>query len=234
MQTIFDDDSMKVSAIENGKAHITLCFTGVGHTFGGGDLQSEEFMRTSTFSTALFIQDKHRSWGNNIDFLKLKSIIETFDAEKINAVGNSMGAFLAIVMSKFIDVSTVVAIVPQYSVSKQIMPDESRWDQYVQHIRDWRFPSLDGCYVDNTKYYILAGVGGLDDKHLQLMPNGRNVSKIYFRNRRFIHKTARALKEDGLLYDVIKDCFLQRDPSDIIRERLSRAEYRAFDGNEGK
>jgi len=230
MLTLFEDESTKISSIENPRSdHITLCFTGIGHALGGIDVQREEFLKASSGSTTIFVVDKFRSWGNNLDFSMLASMIDSYGStKKVNAVGNSMGGFLAIVASKYIRMHNVVAFVPQYSVNKSIIPTENRWDVYVDAIREWFHLSLGGYFIDHTNYYIIAGYGGDDEKHLNLMPNKGNINKIYFRNNRFIHNVAATLKEDGILYDVIHDCFRGIDGADIIRERLTRQGYEAF------
>jgi len=226
MRTVIDTENFKVSIIENESSHVTLCFTGIGHAIGGIDIQSEEFIKSSMMSTSLFIVDKHRSWGNNIDFSELKKILDPYIKDKIvNSIGNSMGGFLAILASKFFDIKCTVAIVPQFSVSKKIIPSESRWDNYVDKIKEWKYESLVDSFNDDTQYYILAGTGGRDDNHLKLIPNKKNIHKIYFKNVRFIHDVANILKHDGLLYPVIQDCFKGVNSSEIIRSHFTNDEY---------
>lgn len=229
MITLFEDESTKVSSIEKPDSeYVTLCFTGIGHALGGIDVQREEFLKASSDSTTIFVVDKHRSWGNNLDFVRLNNIVKSYGLKKINAIGNSMGGFLAILASKFIRIHNVVAFVPQYSVNKTIMPTENRWDNYVGAITKWSHMSVDGYFVDDTQYYIIAGYGGHDDKHLNLMPSGKNIHKIYFSNNRFIHNAAAVLKEDGVLYDIIFDCFRGTAGSEIVKSHLMRHGYGAF------
>jgi hypothetical protein len=229
MLSIVDNEHVKISAIENRSDYVTLCFTGIGHGIGGIDVQSDEFLRASNAATAIFVVDKARSWGNNIDFSMIRNVVASFGSGKtVNAIGNSMGGYLAILSSKFIEISSVVSIVPQYSVSKQVIPSESRWDRYVNEIRDWRYTSIGDCFSRRTKYYILAGYGGADDKHLVLMPTHKNIYKIYFKNPRFLHNVAQALKEDGALYPLISDCFSGKNAAEIIDRNLSSRDYGAF------
>lgn len=230
MITLFNDDSVRISAINKPESdNITLCFTGIGHAIGGIEVQREEFLKASDNSTTIFVVDKLRSWGNNIDFVSLKHIVESYGlSKKVNAIGNSMGGFSAIIASKFIRIDNVVAFVPQFSVNKTIVPDENRWDKYVDAIQSWNHMSVDGYFVDTTKYYIIAGYGGRDLRHLNLMPSGKNIHKIYFRNSRFFHNAAAALKGDGILYEVMRDCFRGANGSEILKSHLMRSEYNAF------
>ena len=150
MITLFEDETTRISSIENLESnYVTLCFTGVGHALGGIDVQREEFLKASNESTAIFVVDKLRSWGNKLDFRQLVRIVNLYSSKKkINAIGNSMGGFLAVIASKHINIDNVVAFVPQYSVNKKIIPNENRWDKYVNEIREWVYLSMDGHFVE--------------------------------------------------------------------------------------
>lgn len=229
MQTLIDNDALKLSVVENPSDHVTLCFTGIGHRYGGIDVQSEEFFKSSNHATSVYIIDKQRSWGNNIDFGELRSVVNSIGKGKtINAIGNSMGGFLAILATKFIDIKSALAFVPQYSVHKDVFPKETRWDKYVNCIENWTHKDLSAAFNDTTNYYIFAGVGGMDDPHLESFPNGANIHKIYFRNRAFLHSVSERLKEEKILYDVILDGFAGKSAAEIIEGRLSNPNFQAF------
>ena len=229
MRTVVDTDALKISIVENESDSVTLCFTGIGNAVGGIDIQSEEFFRSSHRSTALFIIDKHRSWGNSVDFSTIKTVVDDLGPSKtVNAIGNSMGGFLAILATRFMAIDHCIAIVPQFSVDRRIVPGEHRWDAYVDRIGDWRYPHLGDAFNDSTLYYILAGVGGADDRHLRRFAPAQNVHKIYFRNPALNHNVAQVLKERGVIYDVIGDCFAGRSAAEIISDHLAGPHYRAF------
>src|SRR5437868_4250885 len=135
MRELVNDENIRVSVIEQNSSTVTLCFTGVGHAIGGVDVQSEEFLNASKMATCLFIIDKKRSWGNSIDFESLGKVIGPYiEARTVNTIGNSMGGFLAVLATRFFPVDVAVAICPQFSVSKRIIPTESRFDSYVRAI----------------------------------------------------------------------------------------------------
>jgi len=195
-----------------------LCFTGIGHAIGGIDVQSEEFLRASASATALFVVDKTRSWGNHIDWAALREAVAPHIAGRtLHTLGNSMGGFLAILATRFFEVDVAVAFAPQYSVHPEQMPDEHRWDDYVQGIRRWRWPSLDGAFQARTRYYVLAGVGGADDAHLARFPVLPNLHKLWFRDPGFQHHVAQRLKQEGCLYEVIARC-LQGQAPEALRD----------------
>ncbi|MFN3890549.1 MAG: hypothetical protein ACK4MV_09135 [Beijerinckiaceae bacterium] len=220
MKTLIDNDKLTVKVIEHASSRVILCFTGIGHAIGGVDVQSPEFYNASQSATAVYVIDRQRSWGNNLNFAQLGELLEPYARDKvICSLGNSMGGFLAILATRFFPISSAVAIVPQYSVSRDVIPGETRWRKYVDAVRDWRFPSLAGSFNNTTQYYIVAAKGGSDDAHLALMPDKKNVQKIYFEREDCVHNVAEVLKSDGLLYPLISDCFAGKSAGEIIRAR---------------
>ena len=229
MNTIYEDDNLKISVIERDSPYVTLCFSSAGFDFQGIDTTNEEFIRASMSATAIFIVDKKRSWANNIDFILLKNSIAPYVQNKtVNALGTSMGGYNAIIASKYISIHSIVAFVPQYSINKKIMPGECRWDCFGKDITNWQIESLDGHFVPNTQYYILAGSVGGDRAHLEKMPTIPNIKKIYFQNSFFDHNVAPVLKSRNILYDVISDCFNCLDPNTIINSKLTDPYYQAY------
>lgn len=218
MQILIDNDVLRVSVISRDSPDAVLCFTGVGHAYGGIDVQSEEFYRISFGATAIFIMDKQRSWGNNIDFGELKKALHPYtEGKKLYALGNSMGGFLAILSSRFFDLIAVVALSPQYSVSKRIIPEETRWYQYVNEIKEWRFESLEGSLLPTTQYYVFAATDEADSRHISLIPDENNIHKILFTDPSFAHLVAEKLKAAGVIYDAIYACFTLKSKDEIRR-----------------
>ncbi|KAA1174686.1 hypothetical protein FWJ25_04660 [Marinobacter salinexigens] len=208
MKVLLDNDFIKISVRERSSKNVVLCFTGIGHAMGAVDVQGEEFFNISSMATTVFIIDKQRSWGNNFDFLELRELLSPYTEGKVVfSLGNSMGGFLSILASKFFDVRSVVAFVPQFSVSPKVVPDERRWRRYVDNIKAWRYESLDGAFLDGVNYYIISAVNDVELIQLKLFPDGDNVRKIIFYGDEFGHNVAAPLKKVGALYGVIDSCF---------------------------
>lgn len=222
VRILHDDENLTVAVTESRSNSVILCFTGIGHALGGVDVQSPEFTRASKDATAFFIVDKTRSWGNKIDFELLRALIMPIaEGKSIFTLGNSMGGFLAILATRFFNIRSAVAFVPQYTVSKLLLPHETRWNIYVDEIKVWRFESLEGSFNDQTNFYVIGGLGGDDDKHLERFPSLPNVHRIYFLEPEFMHNAAAFLKEQGLLYPVIEECLKGRSAQDIAHSCLT-------------
>jgi hypothetical protein len=214
MKLLFENEYLKVKIRITVSEKVIFCFTGVGHGMNGVDVQKDEFYKLSNNATVVFISDKKRSWGNNIDFQHLKSLLTPFINQKeLFAIGNSLGGFLAIVASKIFTFTSVLSFVPQYSVSKKIIPTEERWDKYVCQIVDWRIESLSGYFENNTQYYIFGGYFGRDKLHLNLFPEQDNVHKIFIKNKSWEHQVAKKLKEHNVLYECISLAISVSPPS---------------------
>jgi hypothetical protein len=222
MLTLIDNDDIRVTVILNNFNDVTLCFTGIGHNANELDIQTEEFFSLSKKATVFFIIDKNRSWGNQIDFNLLQGLLQPYIQDRpINTIGNSMGGFLAILATRFFNVKTALAFVPQFSVSKNIVPSENRFDQYVEKILFWKYESLIDCFNDTTNYYILSSISSqIEMQHVEHFPVKKNIEKLLFVDSEFDHKVAQKMKKMGVLTQVIAECFNGESAPEIKKRWL--------------
>ena len=110
MKIFYEDDFLKISYSNEFKSDRCLVvFTGVGHAMGAIDIQREEFYNQHKLGMVIWITDKKRSWGNNLNIKKISSAVKKFsENRKIYIIGNSMGGFLAILFSKFLEVLSTI------------------------------------------------------------------------------------------------------------------------------
>ena len=66
------------------------------NAFCGISAKNEEFNKFLGFGNQIWITDKNRSWGNNIDFRHLQVLLRPYLNAQTVAIGNSMGEFLVI------------------------------------------------------------------------------------------------------------------------------------------
>ena len=169
METLLEDDDVKISVLRRDSSRVMLCFAGIGYALGGVAVQNAEFKRVSRFGTAIYVIDKKRSWGNNLDFAGLAEIVHRVaPGAPVDTIGNSMGAFLAILATKFVPTRTCIAFVPQYSVHPDIVVREVRWRHYLKDIVSWRYRDLSDAFQPETEYYLFARVGGQDDPQIEM------------------------------------------------------------------
>jgi hypothetical protein len=81
---------------------------------------------------------------------------------------------------------------------------------------------VDGCFVPETDYYVIAGYTALEARQLDLFPSAPHIRKIFFSGRQFEHNVAKVLKDAGLLYPVIGDCFRGLPADEIVERHLGQ------------
>lgn len=215
MTTVFSSPLLRVTALgDPALPNIFICFTGVSQAMGG--IGAEEFVgstRMPDFS-ALFVSDLNRSWFNAFPpELLTDAIAERVAGRRIVTVGNSMGGFGAIWMTRFLPVSTAIAFAPQFSVHPDIVPQETRWQEFRAQIREWRSPSLVEHFVPGTRYITLNGSD--DHMHWSRFVPGDNAEHILIDKSG--HEPARALKRHNILSDVIASATHGESPFALIR-----------------
>lgn len=213
MKIFYEDDLLKISYVDDFITNRCLIvFTGVGHKLGGIDVQKEEFYSQHKFGMIIWITDKNRSWGNSLNVKKIsEELIKLSKNKNIYIIGNSMGGFLAILFSKFLNAKNVIAFNPQFSVCPEIVPNEKRWMHYRKFINKYRFKDLSSKFSKNINYAILFGDNSEDDIHFKKFLEFTFESKIeLIRLKNLNHNVASYLKEFKLLNDVIIEFFNNR------------------------
>ena len=107
---------------------------------GGGVkyIQNEQFFNLTNKYNVLFVRDISRSWFNNIDTKLIKKNIKN---KTCYAIGNSMGAFNAIIFSNLHNIKKVIAFSPQFSIHPKISRDKD-FINHAARIRKWKYPQL--------------------------------------------------------------------------------------------
>jgi len=207
-ETVYEDDAVRISKLGTGRGRLVLCLSGVG--MGNVPVQREEFVGASLEgggSTALYFFDKLRSWFNGEGIVERFSEvagreIETGGYGRTIAVGNSMGGFGAVLMSSVVPLDVAIAISPQYSVDRRILPHERRWRSHIDAIETFRFPDLGPHFNATTRYYVLHGHKGEDWRHIRRFPAAPNMRHMVFRGSG--HNIAAHLKARDLLRPMMR------------------------------
>ena len=203
---LFEDDDLRVSRQGDADApNVVLCFTGVRQRLGaiGGP---EEFVGSTQMSgfDAIFVTDKAKSWFNAFPAERLLEILRpVVEGKTIYALGNSMGGFGAIWISKHLPVKAVVAFAPQFSVHPDVVPEELRWSAPRAKIKLWRTLSLENHFMPQTDYVTINGE--LDKLHWSRFPTGSNLHHLLIPDSG--HNAAGHLKRAGTLRDLIAATF---------------------------
>ena len=211
---LFEDSLLRISYdISSDSDRCLIAFTGVGHGLGGIDVQREEFISQAALGMVIWVTDKQRSWGNNLDLESIAAILQKLiNGKKIFVIGNSMGGFLGILMSRILKASHVMCFTPQFSISKSIVAEETRWMKYRKQIKNIRHLDLSESFSDDCNYAILVGSGQQEDVHTRLFKQYASGSKAHI--YQFLgaeHNVASYLKDAGVLNESIERFFSGRN-----------------------
>ena len=171
----------KISYFEKGSDDVVISFSSTPRI--GDEEGHEQFIGTMSQNnkTAIFIIDLDNSYGNNLDWDHIVSLIKPIiNGRRVSAVGYCMGGFLATVLSKYIEIDTVVSITPQFSIHPNLMPSYSFLRIWADRINDWKIESLDGHFVNNTNYYIFGSEYIDDTDQINMYPELPNITKFIF------------------------------------------------------
>lgn len=215
-QIIFEDDDMAVLYEDGSGLDLIISFTGVGHSTGGIDLQTPEFSKSGCNNPTIYVIDKRRSWGNSLDWAELERIVKDMrHYQRLVLIGNSMGGFLAVLAARQLMADVVVAFVPQWSISPNIVPFETRWMNHRKRIASFHYPSLENCFSNRCRFYIFCGSNENDLRHLKMFP--KDIKNLHcYQLFGGGHSVALLLKEAGILYDVILGCIEGHDLEDLF------------------
>lgn len=161
---------------------LVISFASVGHD--PARTSSPEFVGSATAShrPALFVADESRSWSNAPGFAEmlataLAGVKARQPVRQVLLIGQSMGAFAALVAASLIPADAVIAIGPQFSVDPAVMPGETRWAEWTRRIATFRIPTAP--LPEGPRITLMHGMA--DDMPQALaFPQRKGVDHIFF------------------------------------------------------
>ena len=221
--TLEETDLWRISMIDGDTDTVTISISSSPRI--GQEFANEEFIGTSCKDgKAIFLIDKTNSFGNRLDWPHILDIIEPHvEGKQVRAIGFCMGGFLAVVLSKYIDIHCVVGITPQYGVAPEYFPgNEFDWftELYTDRIEEFHIPDLDGYFQDRTNYYIFNSNFHLDQMQIQYFPKTDNVFVFEF-GEDYDHGLPGQLEDD---LDVLVAACFEHEPwvvSDFIEDHYA-------------
>lgn len=155
----------------------------------------------------LFISDASRSWMNGIGLAQalvaaVQGLVDQIKPARIIAFGNSMGGSMALIFASLFKLDAVLAIVPQYSVKDDIVPEERRWQHFRQHITQWPFPAVPSLAGNPAQVMILHGGEPREMPHARRFHAPEGVD--HYIVPQYGHVLAACLKRDGVLRPLLE------------------------------
>lgn len=191
---------------------LVVAFSGIGHGLGG--MQTEEFAGSATEkggrNHVLFITDKQRSWFSAPGLMdEITDHVRKMAAEvgvaSCVTIGNSMGGYGAVRLSREFPVSCAVAFSPQFSMHPDIVV-ETRWEEHRPFIDLSRHLPLSDCMAPPARYYLIFGGSSRSEtKHRDLFPIFDGVTILSLPGAG--HNIVQKIKEFGLLTALVQALF---------------------------
>lgn len=204
---------------------VVLSFTGIGQNVGKMREQAPEFVGTASRQGGLIVvTDLWRSWGNHVDWEKVREIIEPYvDGRRLFSIGNSMGGFLSILSTSFWPIERAIAFAPQFSVHPEVLPSERRWSALQKGILNWRYPSLAAHIHPDRAYHLFFGEFEPDMLQARCFPGVPNLHRYIVPEAK--HGVAGHLKRVDALQDIVGQCVEGGFSLEAVRDRIGRAPY---------
>ena len=187
---------------------------------GGIDLQREEFFSQHKMGMMIWVTDKQRSWGNNLNVEGISEHLKRLvDDKEIFIIGNSMGGFLGILFSQHLKPKKVLSFVPQFSVNIDVVPTEIRYVMYTSKIQSFKYKCLSNCFYSQIQYVIIMGTDHYDHIHFSLFKKYASLPNVQLlRLTNCTHNVAKFLKDSGTLNSFIDTCFSNKDLNIFFEE----------------
>ena len=190
---------------------LVLAFTGVGNRID--PVPTPEAIRLTGWdgeNHVLFISDASRSWMNAPGLVErlqtaVDRLVQAIQPDRIVAFGNSMGGSAAMIYASVARVDSLLAIVPQYSVRSDLVPEERRWTHFRQHIVEWRFPAVPDLTGRDCQAMVLHGGEQHEIIHARRFKIGPGVD--HYIVPRYGHALAKGLKSTRHLRPLMTHVF---------------------------
>ncbi|OYW58665.1 MAG: hypothetical protein B7Z10_09820 [Rhodobacterales bacterium 32-66-7] len=190
---------------------LVLAFTGVGNRID--PIPAPEAVKLAGWdgeNHVLFISDASRSWMNAPGLVEtlleaVARLVQAIQPDRIVAFGNSMGGSAALIYASLARVDSLLAIVPQYSVQSDLVPEERRWWHFREHITDWRFPAVPDLTGRNCQAMILHGGEPREIIHARRFKTGPGTD--HYIVPQYGHALAQCLKAKRHLRPLISHVF---------------------------
>lgn len=187
--------------------HLVISFASIG--LRRNQMPPDEFTGTllrDRDQHCLFVSDISRSWMNDPTVIaatreSVLRLVERHAITRITTLGLSMGAFSALVGPCLFPVTTAIAISPQYSMSRRIMPGETRWDFWRKRIADFRFETAEAGPAPQRAFVF----HGLLNDTAQMRAFGRHAHVDHFVFPEASHSDlGQRFKQAGILSDLVR------------------------------
>lgn len=204
--TLVDEPTFRIRYATGSGDNLIVSFASIGRL--RQEMLPDEFVGTALADPArhaIFVSDRRRSWMNSAFLAQCVSeavatVVAQHRIARVTTLGLSLGGLSALIAARLFPVDTVIALSPQFSVDRRIMPDEERWAFFTRRIRRFHFPTV-APLPKTGRIFVLHGLSD-DTAHMRLFPRQPNLDHFVFPKVRH-SLIGRLLKESGTLAPLV-------------------------------
>lgn len=166
---------------------------------------------------------RRNNWWQTLEMFEALAVLRELDLpasyRQITTYGLSMGAYGALLFSRALQASRVIAIAPQYSVNPQVVPFETRWAEDREQIEFVWDDMAQGLTPDGEVIVFYDRFFDFDKRHIDLLEQHRPIDKFLVSFA--THTIARALNDMGIFSSIMQRLFdndlSKKQFSDLVR-----------------
>lgn len=223
LRTLYEDDGLRVRWRPGRGDVLAVACAGIGRDLTGAP--PDEMVRIASGDgtrPAAFVVDKRRSWFHGAGVLAraaeaVAELAGRIGAREIVTMGNSMGGFGAMALSRALPVSRCLALVPQFSIDPRVLADK-RWRDLAAAIDAHRLGTAADLIGARSRYVIVHGTQAADMAHVRRFPLGPGVMHWIVPGAQ--HDLSAHLRREGALAP-LADALVAGD-EDIIASVMAR------------
>lgn len=227
---IATDDRFRFAFYQGQSDRLVLSCSGVGTK--RGQMPPFEFMKAASGNGAhsvLFVSDVTRSWLTAPGLLAeivehMETLIGKLRPKTVVAMGNSMGGFMSLFLSRVLPIDVTIAFTPQFSVDKSIVPEETRWHFFRDQIAEFTVSKVQDLPQDVGQHFVFHGGEYGEYIHWSRFPQQDNLRHYIFAEHD--HNIAKILKDRDLLEPIIEACASNRPRRVLELTRLAGGDWR--------
>lgn len=184
--------------------------------------EGENFFYKRRIPTINFIC-RRNIWWQTAEMAEALAVLDRLKLDskyrQITTYGLSMGAYGALIFSKALKASRVIAIAPQYSIDSRVVPFETRWPEDREQIHFVYDDMADGLITDGEVIVFYDRFFSADKRHIDLLEQHRTLDKFLVNFS--THTVARALNDMGIFSCIMERLFdnnlTKKQFSDLVR-----------------
>lgn len=150
----------------------------------------------------IYIRSNRSNWFQHEEVMDLAWRIREYVEDDVTFIlyGASMGAYAALLLSGVLKPKRIVAIAPQFSIDRTIVPWETRWFRSAKRIQRFRFDLGENIDPHSEKLVCYDNMS-LDKRHIDMLPIDETWSLV--RLPYASHQVLRYLRETDCLSNLV-------------------------------